>query len=58
MFKFRGDLMITSMNESINLNEDSLLEERIAQETEERCELACWLHFFCPSQYCIEVFFE
>ncbi|AEV70252.1 hypothetical protein Clocl_3802 [Acetivibrio clariflavus DSM 19732] len=50
--------MITSMNESINLNEDSLLEERIAQETEERCELACWLHFFCPSQYCIEVFFE
>jgi len=27
--------MITSMNESINLNEDSLLEERIAQETEE-----------------------
>lgn len=46
--------MIKSMNESINLKEDIQLEERIAQETEERYELACWAYFFCPTQHCIE----
>lgn len=46
--------MIESVNKSIEVVENSSAEERIEKEIEDRVELACWAHYFCPSQDCIQ----
>jgi len=39
-----------SINENFNINDNSALEERLANELEERLELGCW--FYCGSTNC------
>ncbi|AEV70255.1 hypothetical protein [Acetivibrio clariflavus] len=40
-----------SINENFNINDNSALEERLANELEERLELGCWI--YCGAKDCV-----
>ncbi|AEV70257.1 hypothetical protein [Acetivibrio clariflavus] len=38
------------LNSNLNISDNSILEERLANELEERLELGCW--FYCGQENC------